>query len=362
MAGKYRIGSLKTKNILFNSNLIVLSAFVLLSYPLFYFSYKFCLPDFGGQDFYSYYSLYKDWDFERMVCPHNMRVISAFCIFLMNKIGFYYDTEIVFTTFYPQFDQQVFFNAIFFNYICVVLTCMLLYRLVLQHSENKLYSFLAGCTYLLGFGTLFFSLKPLTESCGVLLLAITFYYYIKRSYWIFILLPIALFQREYIFIVFGIISLVDFYFNRMKYCLGILVISVLLFSVFIVLRKTLFHTPHFEYQMSVHSILYALMYLSAIDWASFIKQSILLSNLLFLYFFVVIYKQVHHFSVNNNYLVNIIFLLVQVLIMGIMIQGAENVGRIFYYTTPILIFYLFVELKPLLSSYIHLEKQCLKDT
>jgi hypothetical protein len=46
-------------------------------------------------------------------------------------------------------------------------------------------------------------------------------------------------------------------------------------------------------------------------------------------------------------------LLIQVLVMGIMIQGTENTGRIFYYTAPVLIFYLFMELKPLLSPYFY---------
>ena len=333
-------------------NSIICLGYFLLSYPLFYFSYKFCLRDFGGQDFYSYYSLYKDWDFEPVMCPHNMRIISSFCIFLMYEIGFHYDTEIVFTKFYPYFDQQVFFNAIFFNYICVVLTCIVIYRLVLRNSDNKLYSFLAGCVYLLGFGTLFFSLKPTTESCGILLLSIAFYCYIKRSYWIYMVLCASLFQREYIFIVFGVISLIDFYFQRVKYCLGILTVSILLFVLFVILRKTFFYTPHFEYQTSLKTLFYSVLNLST-EWAPFLRQSILLSNLLFLYLLIVIYKWVHNISINNNYFVNVILLVIQVMIMCIMIQGENNAGRIFYYTTPVLIFYLFIELKSLLSPYIY---------
>ena len=83
--------------------------YVMLSYPMFYFSYKFCLPDFGGEDFYAYEKLYENWNFRQVDCPFNMRLISSFFIFLMNKIGFYYDTRIVFTSFHPNHDQKVFF-------------------------------------------------------------------------------------------------------------------------------------------------------------------------------------------------------------------------------------------------------------
>lgn len=345
----------RAKNILTNINLIVIISFILLSYPLLYFSYKFCLPDFGGQDFYSYYFLYKDWDFEKIICPHNMRLLSAYCIHMMYKLGFYYDTEVVFTTVHPYFDQKVFFNAILFNYICVVSTCLMLYHIVLQYSGNKLFSFFSGVLYLLGFGTLFFSLKPLTEACGILLMAICFFFYLQKSPWIFILFPLALFQREYIFMVLGIISLIDFYFLRIRYLLLIFISSLLFFAVFLILRKTLFYTPHFDYQMSPDTLLNSILH-PFVNWTSFIKQSLLLSNLLFLYFFVIIYKRINNFSVSKNYFVNIILLLMQVLLMGIMIQGAENMGRIFYYTTPILIFYLFMELKPLFLPYIYSEK------
>ena len=334
------------------NNLIVSALYLFLSYPLFYYAYKFCLPDFGGQDYYSYYLMYKDWDFASTPSPFNMRLISAFFIFLMNKIGFYYETEIVFTKIYIDADQQIFFNAILFNYICVLLTCLVICRTVLRISSNKLYAFFAGCVYLFGFGTLFFSLKPISEACGILLLAIAFYYYLKRSYWIYVLLCFSLFQREYIFFAFAIIAMIDFYFHRLKYYLVVFSVSVVLFLIYVVMRETFFYTPHFQYQMSFATFAESLI-APKVDWLSFIKQSLFLSNILLLYFSVVLYKKINGLNVNRNYLINIIFLFAQVIAMSIIAQFGNNAGRYFYYTTPIIIFYLFFELKPLLSSYIH---------
>ena len=111
------------KSFLNSYNLPVWVAYILLSFPLFYFAYKFCLPDFGGEDFFSYYHLYKNWDFSKVDCPFNMRLVSAFFIYIMNAMGLHYDTKIVFTYFHPDLDQQVFFNAICFNYLCVMGTC-----------------------------------------------------------------------------------------------------------------------------------------------------------------------------------------------------------------------------------------------
>lgn len=343
-----------TIKFLFKGDLKLVALLVLLSYPLFYFSYKFCLPDFGGDDYYAYQHLYSSWDFEKVQSPFNMRIISSFFIFLFNKIGFYYDTETVFTTIHPEFDQKVFFNAIFFNYLCIVFTCLIIYRTVNEFCQNKFYSFIAACVYLLGFGTLFFSLKPASESCGILLLSLTFNFYLKKNYWAFFFLFISLFQREYIYFVFGIISVIDFYFNRKRYYIYMAASSLLLFSVYVFLRQSYFYTPHFEFQMSFSTFFNSILN-PQID-ASFIKQSLLLSNLLLIYYLTVLYKKANGFSFSKNFLMNITVLFMQVILMSIMARFGNNAGRYFYYTSPILIYYLFIELKPLLNHYLKMDR------
>lgn len=335
--------------------IIVTVLLIMLSYPLFYFSYKFCLPDFGGEDYFYYQHLYSNWDFEKVPSPFNMRIISSFFIFLFNKIGLYYDTKIVFTSFHPELDQQVFFNAILFNYICVIFTCLVIFKLIDEEFGNKVYSFAGACTYLLGFGTLFFSLKPLSEACGILLIALTFYFYRKRSPWMFLFLLVSIMQREYIYFVFAIIGMVDFYYNRKRYYILTVLASVVLFFVYVILRKTFFYTPHFEYQMTISTFIHSILN-PQIDLSSFVKQSFLLSNLLFLYYIVILYKNINQFSFNKNYFINITLLFIHVILMSIMACFGNNVGRYFYYTAPILIYYLFIELKPLVISYLKTEK------
>lgn len=325
--------------------------YTLLSYPLFYFSYKFGLPDYGGDDFFSYYPLYRDWDFAKVECPFNMRIISCFSIFLLNRIGLNYNTETAFMAMHPGYDHQVFFNAVLFNYICVILTCIVIYKTAKLISQNELFCFLAGCIYLLGFGTLFFSLKPLSESSGILILSIGFYFYARKSHWVFLLFPLALFQREYIFIVFGILAAYEFFLFRKKYYFWILLSSVLFFGIYFILRKTIFFTPRWNFQTSPASFLDALSD-SGIDPASFIKQSIFISNLFWIYLCVLIYKKFNNLPFNKHYLIIIVLLLAQVLIMSILARFGNSAGRYFYYTSPILIFYLFTELKPVLSPYL----------
>lgn len=336
-----------------NSKLNVLVLYVLLSYPLFYFSYKFCLPDFGGDDFFSYYSMYKSWDFNGVPCPFNMRIVSSFLIFLMNKTGFYYDTETVFHTVHPEYSQQVFFNAVFFNYLCVILTCFIIYKTVSRIAGNPFFAFLAGSLYLLGFGTIFFALKPISESCGILLLAWAFYLYLKRSNWIYAVFLLALFQREYLFISFAVLSLYDYIILKEKYLLGVVAGAVVFFGAYFVLRKTVFYTPHWDFQTSPATFFSTD---TGIDLPSFIKQSVFISNLLFIYLLVIMHKKSRNMAFNRHYLAVTLLLLVQVMAMSVMARFGNSAGRYYYYNSPILIYYLFSELRPLLATYLRFKE------
>jgi hypothetical protein len=337
------------------SQAVIWTLYVLLSYPLFYFAYKFGLPDYGGDDFFSYYFLYRDWDFSKVECPFNMRLISGFLIFLLNRLGLNYNTETAFMAIHPDYDQQVFFNAVLFNYLCVILTCIVIYKTIKLVSENELFAFLGGGVYLLGFGTLFFSLKPLSESCGILILSLGFYFYVQKSQWIYLIFPLALFQREYIFIVFGILAFYEFFLFRKKYFLWVFICTILFFAIYYILRKTIFYTPRWNFQTSPVSFLDALAD-TGLDPASFIRQSILISNLFWIYLGVLLYKKLKRIPFNRHYLIIILLLLAEVLIMSVLARFGNSAGRYFYYTSPILIFYLFKELKPVLSPYLNYER------
>ena len=341
-----------TGKIFGNNGLIVTGIFILLSYPLFYFSYKFCLPEMGGMDYYSYRYLYDGWKFGEVASPFNMRLISSGCIYLMNQAGFCYNTETIFAAFHPDLSLQVYFNAVLFNYLCVVATCLVIYRILLKWFGNPVYSFLGGCLYLLGFGTLFFSLKPMSDSCGILLVAMSLYFYLQKSYWILPVFLLSVLQREYIFIIFGVVACVDLYFSRNRYHGILLIVSVLCFALYYVLRKTLFFTPQFEFQTSPVTFMQSLL-APDIELLSFFKQTILISNILLTYFLVVLYKKANSIPFNKTHLITVLLLLAQVILMSIMARFGNNAGRYFYFTSPILIFYLFAELKPLVSRHIH---------
>lgn len=336
---------------LIGKNSIICIGYILLSYPMFYYAYKFGFPDFGATDYYSYAILYKDWDFSKIESPYNLKLISCFCIYLMNKIGFYYDAEIVYTTIYPQFDQQVFFNAIFFNYICVVLTCIVIYKLVFRIFKNEVYAFAFGLFYLLGFGTIFFALKPSSDSCAILLFGISFYYYLKKSYWIYLCLILAVMQREYILIIYIVITVIDYFYDRKKYYIGIFVSSCLLFIVYYIIRKTWLYTPRYEYAMSLKSYFNAIFHPN-LEWLPFLKQTLLVNNLLFVYIVVLVVKKTKQLKINRNYFYNILFVLLQGLVMSVLTHFGNNAGRYFYFAVPMLLFYLAVEAKPLLSDYL----------
>src|SRR4051812_41245299 len=102
--------------------------YFLLIFPLFYFVYKYGTPNFGLKDFYDYYKMYKDWDIEHTEAPFNMRLVSSFFVYLMNKAGLYYDTETAYDVL--GMDKHVFFNAVFFNFLCVVTTCSVLFAMI----------------------------------------------------------------------------------------------------------------------------------------------------------------------------------------------------------------------------------------
>lgn len=334
-----------------NQSGIVLILYFLLGYPLFYFSYKFCLPDFGGHDFYSYYGLYKDWDFENTPSPFNMRLISSYMIYLMNKVGFHYDTEIVLAKVYSGPDPQVFFNAVLFNFLCVWMTCLVIYKTILHFFSNRLYAFLGGVIYLLGFGTLFFSLKPLSEACGILLMALAYYCYLRKSAWLYFFLLLSVFQREYLFFVMVIIAAVDFYRLRNKYHLLAGLTALFGFAIYYVLRKTFFFTPHFDYQTTVTTFSYSILH-PDIDPLPFFMQSFMVSNILIIYLLTLIYKKWKDLEINKPDAVIVLLLFAQVIVMSVMAQFGNNAGRYFYYASPVLIFLLFKELWPLMNSFL----------
>ena len=339
---------MKIKTLIFHEWNIILWLIVLVSFPLFYFSYKYSIPDFGGEDYYAYQYLYSTWDFSKVPAPFNMRIISAFFIYLFTHAGFSYSTETVFGYFHPELNVDVFFNAIFFNYLCVVSTAMMLYFIIKKHFNDRIYAFLGSCAFLLSFGTLIFSLKPMSEACGVLLMVLAWNSYLKKNYWVLFFLFLSIFQREFILIAFAVIAGIHFLFDRNRYSLFTSIGSVMFFILYFILRKTFFFTPHFESQATMKGFGDALMNFS-LDFIPFIKQTFFISNIFIIYLLLLLYKKSYKLNFNVPNLFSVLAVLFVVVFLCIAAKFGNNGGRYFYYIIPVLIFYVFDELFPLIN-------------
>ena len=330
-------------------NAFVLFVLLMLSYPLFYFSYKYTLPDMGGADYFHYLHLYESWDVEHTEAPFNMRIVGSYGTHLFNKVGLHYDTETVFATVHPELSQQTFFNALFFNYLCVLLSAFVVFQTAKARLNNGLLAFIGSLVFLLGFGTIFFLLKPANDACGVLLIAIGFHFYLRRSAWVYPILLLCVFQREYALMVFGMLAAVDYFFERHRYFVAVLLASIASFGLYYILRKTVFYSPLHDGQTKPGFFLQSLLH-PEIAWGPFIKQLALSCNLLWLYGAVVVYKMWNGIAFNKRFLILVLVLFVQVIFMSIAAGFGNNTGRIFYFTAPILIYFLMHELKELLAS------------
>lgn len=330
-------------------NAFVLFVLLMLSYPLFYFSYKYTLPDMGGADYFHYLHLYESWDVEHTEAPFNMRIVGSYGTHLFNKVGLHYDTETVFATVHPELSQQTFFNALFFNYLCVLMSAFVVFQTAKARLNNGLLAFIGSLGFLLGFGTIFFLLKPANDACGVLLIAIGFHFYLRRSAWVYPILLLCVFQREYALMVFGMLAAVDYFFERHRYFVAVLLASIASFGLYYILRKTVFYSPLHDGQTKPGFFLQSLLH-PEIAWGPFIKQLALSCNLLWLYVAVVVYKMWNGIAFNKRFLTLVLVLFVQVIFMSIAAGFGNNTGRIFYFTAPILIYFLMHELKELPTS------------
>ena len=334
----------------FNHNLLTLLSYFLLSYPMFYYAYKFGVPDFGNIDFYDYYHLYKNWDFSKVRSPFNTRLVSSFFIYLFNKIGFFYNAEISYH--HPGIDQKVFFNAIFFNYISLVFTAFTIYKMIVYLYKNKVFAWTIGLLVFLGFGSLFYSINTLTESFSFLLFAVIYFLYLqKNKSWIFVLLMIAVIQREYIFLVLGLVSLIEYIIKEnKKYYLLIFISSILFFSIYYILRKTIFYTEDYSYQLNIYRLIENL-FNPQFPIAPYIRQSLLNQNILILYLLIIFYKYLNKLNLNCINLLITIALILQSHFISFAAVLGNSCGRYFYITLPILLYFISEEIYPLIFNY-----------
>jgi hypothetical protein len=326
----------------FTNTFLLFSLYALLAFPLFYFVYKFGSPYLGMIDFFDYYKLYESLDFKGADSPLNMRLVGSFFVFLMNKAGLHYDTITQIDS--APFSKQIFFNAILFNYLCVVITCMIIYRLLKSRGIQVISCLAGGALYLLGFGTIFFELMPLTDALSVLLFALIIQFYENRSPWIYFLLLLLVFQREYIFFALAVMSIVDYFRSKDKYFLLIILSCIGCFLLYFILRKAVFETDRYSYQTNISTLFGRDSNLS-FPLAPFIRQLLMTLNLFLIYIGLIIYKKVCQLDCNSWIFTTILLLFAQILLLTFFLGLGNNSGRYFYILSPYIIINIFNELK-----------------
>lgn len=325
-------------------NLKVLLVYVLLAFPMFYFAYKFGVLLQGYKDAESYLKLYENLRSPEVEAPFNMRLISASIIHLMDKVGLMYYTECSIDA-YPQFDKSLFFNNVFFNFFCIALTAFSLFTIFVRLGFNQLMSFLAGTMYLLGFGTLFYLMMPGPDSLSVLIFTWIVYFYIKKSYWLIPLFALLILQREYFFLSFMVVAFFEYIRKKDKYFLHVFLVNLGCFLIYIVLRKTVFHTHHWAHQLTFKFFWYTL-FNSDLQIVPLIKQTLMTMNVYLIYIFLLIYKKMKGMTINTHYLIITLLMLAEITFLSFVMTFGTNNGRYFYMNIPFFLYLMMMEIKP----------------
>jgi hypothetical protein len=323
--------------------------YLLLAFPLFYFVYKFGNPEPIAHDFFQYYRLYKDMDYSNVIAPLNMRLAGAFVVNLFYNAGLSYNTQIAFDAWAEQgFEKQVFFCAVFFNFLCVSATCLVLYRISRRYTGRYI-SFCAGLLYLFGFGTVFYGLMPLTDAFSILLFTLFLYSYLKKSFVAFLPLLLLILQREYLILAIFLISLLDFISSRSRYHVYCTVFSILCFATYFILRKTYFYNSVLDFQTRPESLWKGLTSIN-FPIAEYVRQTFLTMNLVIVYLGLVLWKRFNGHSINRFEFLKILLLFIQVNLLSFAGVLGNNNGRYFYMVVPLIIILIIREVAPLLPT------------
>jgi len=74
-------------------------------------------------------------------------------------------------------------------------------------------------------------------------------------------------------------------------------------------------------------------------------------NILISYFLILIYKCVKKHSIAKKNMWIVLILILQINLICLIALLGNNIGRLFYMTTPIVLFYLAIEVYPLYNKY-----------
>jgi hypothetical protein len=327
------------------TNLKVLFSYLLLSYGLFYYAYKFGSPDLQGlKDYEEYEKMYETWDIEHIESPFNTRLVSAYVIYSVNKLHLSYDTDIAYTNELQK--KQTYFTALLVNYIFILINAWLIFVYIKKYGLNEVWSFAGGLMFLYSSSTLFFYLNPLTEAFSALLATLIFISIQRKNFYFIIPLLIAILQREYLFFMFGLFAVLMFWYEKADrgYYLKLLSATLVAFVIYFILRKTIFYTPQHADQLSfsAYSSNITRLYVSI---GTYLKQALIIQNTLVIYYAVIVYKWFTKQRINAQGLVFISAFIVQMIIIAQFASLGQTIGRLLFFCSPLLIYHLLLEVK-----------------
>ena len=188
-----------------------------LAYPMLFYAHKYAVPWISSMiDFRSYHTMVlHPLDFGIVRAPFAMRQMTAVVASGILKLGLVYPNQVSFDSVLTfrnvTYRPDVFFALILANFLGVVSAGAFVYASVARKIASpgqalSLPACLAVCLLLLSGSTLFHAVAPMMEGWSWFLAAFGFHYY-RRSdglaYLALAVLPLAVFQRELLPLVFA---------------------------------------------------------------------------------------------------------------------------------------------------------------
>ena len=146
-----------------------------------------------------------------------------------------------------------------------------------------------------------------------------------------------------------VIAFMDYFKYKNKYYALVFLLNILCFATYFVLRKTIFHTYHWQHQTSPEFLIKTL-FNSDLQLVPLIKQSLMTMNVYLIYIFLLIYKRIKGLEINKHHLFITLLLLLQITILSYAATFGTNNGRYFYLNIPFFLYFMMLEIKPFYPS------------
>jgi len=324
--------------------------FLMISYGLLYFSYKYFSPNYGQSDFFHYYKMVLDpLDFSVTESPFIYRQFSTVMTALVLKTELYYNIKIAYVQ--EGIDQHVFFAFILSNYIALLLTALIVSKIVdLEIGKTTVLApIAAGLACYLSFGASTYVLTGLVEGWSWFLIAFAFYAFKKENIYLFtLLLAISIFQKEIVSMIFGTMSAVIIvfdYFSKTKKVnkkhVWFFLISITTFILYILVRKILLPVGGFENQLNSSELIHYFLTYDFFDprklYITIFAQNLFYLVLMLFALNLFVYRKfINKYQLlRTNYILALLTICIVLFLIGMAAALGSNIGRIVLATSPI---------------------------